>query len=65
MIMRINLENAEEIIKAMKRRQEVDGKPYCPCKAQSTDENDVCPCFDARINEKCCCGLFTFEKKGV
>ena len=59
--MKINLDNAENIVKALKRRREIDKEPYCPCKPQSTSAQDVCPCFDARINEKCCCGLFVFE----
>jgi ferredoxin-thioredoxin reductase catalytic subunit len=53
-----NLDNAENIIKALKRRKEIDGDAYCPCKPKSTDKKDICPCFDAVINEKCCCGLF-------
>lgn len=56
--MKINLKNAEAIIKALKRREEIDKQPYCPCKPQSKSEDDICPCRDMRENNKCCCGLF-------
>lgn len=60
---KINLENAENIIKALKRRAEHDehGRPLCPCKPQSNDDKDVCPCESMFINNECCCGLFIFE----
>jgi ferredoxin-thioredoxin reductase catalytic subunit len=61
--MRINLENASKIIERMEIREKADGAPYCPCKPTSTDKNDICPCFDARLNDRCCCGLFTFDKR--
>jgi ferredoxin-thioredoxin reductase catalytic subunit len=62
--MRINLDNAENIIKAMKRRADQDeqGRPLCACKPQSTSDKDVCPCFDMVLNEKCCCGLFVLKE---
>lgn len=63
-IMRLNLENAEKIIGMIKKRSmeedNINNLPYCCCKPQSTEDKDVCPCFDARINEKCCCGLYKF-----
>ena len=57
-MVKINLENAEKIIKALKRRKEIDGEAYCPCKPLSKEIKDICPCFDMRLNDTCCCGLF-------
>lgn len=61
MRMKINLKNAGAIIKALKRREDIDGEAFCPCRPNSTDEKDICPCFDARLNDKCECGLFVFD----
>lgn len=60
---KINLENAENIVRALKRRAEHDelSRPLCPCKPQSNSDDDVCPCLNMRTNNECCCGLFIFE----
>lgn len=58
---KINLGIAENILKALKRRESIDGKPYCPCRPQSKSDDDICPCVNMRTNNECCCGLFLFK----
>ena len=58
----INLENAENIIKALKRMEDIHGKPFCPSKPNELEDSNICPCFNIRLNDKCCCGLFKFEE---
>lgn len=62
--MRLNLENAENIIKALKRMEEAHGKAYCCCTPNQLTDDIICPCFDAIYNEKCCCGLYKFYDIG-
>ena len=51
-----------QVIRGLKRNNEVYGKPYCPCVAsylyEGEDADDyVCPCKSYRDEGTCCCGL--------
>jgi len=65
MVVKINLKIADKIITALRRREELDGAPFCPCKPQSKSTSDICPCLNFRTSGECCCNLFVQEEAPI